>query len=700
MSFAGNQELFIDEAKELLGSLERSLMELELQPEQANIVDDVFRCLHTIKGSGAMFGFTEVSEFTHLVENLFDDIRNDQIAINPDIINIGLRACDCINNLLEGKEPGDEQAKLVQQLAVLAKKTAHIVPSADQKDLFVGSNDQVDELEHTVDLPHVWNIKLKPEPSILHRGIKLEALFTELAALGTYHCTADVHAIPDLESLSPSDVAIAWNITLSTSLTLQAIRAVFLFVEEYAEIGIEQIDQEVFEFGVPKLGEVLVRRGLINEAEVQNILQVQRPFGEVAIESGKITHSELEAALAEQQIIKSTTVEREVRQDSGTIRVRKEKLDFLVDAVGELVILQAHLNQEANRSADPIFESIAENLGRLTTVLRDASMSIRMVPLAESFLSYQRLVHDLSLQLKKDLRLVIQGASTELDKNIIESLKDPLVHIIRNSADHGIESSEARTKAGKPETGTITIAASQVGSTVEITIKDDGRGLDLEKIKAEGLRKNLISATENDRGKIMALIFNPGFSTAQTTTKLSGRGVGMDIVKTNIEKLRGTISVSSESGQGTSIVLSIPLTLVIIDGLLVKIGTVDYVIALSSVQECVDYDHAILQNTHTGTMIGLRGKSIPVIDLYRLLMGSSNANELDKRLVVISLDGAEVALKVDAVVGKQQVVIKPFSMALKKMPLVSGATILGDGSVALILNTNELAKTFQNHRGT
>jgi len=631
------------------------------------------------------------------VEDLFDDVRKGIQAINGEIIGIGLRAADCISSLLEGAAPSAEQGSIVAEIAALSRKpeasAVLVKSSADAGSPPPAAASSTSGADGTA--LQVYRIEIKPIPGILHRGVKLESLFRELKAMGDYHASADAGAVPELGALDPSSVYLSWTITLSTSSDARTVRSVFMFVEDYADIRVEAIGPESKEgeFRVPKLGEVLVARGHLDEKTVDSIRNEQKPFGELALRSGKIKKHELDAALAEQQIVKSAAAEKEVRQESSTIRVRRDKLDFLVDSVGELVILQARLSQEAKKSGNPLFEGIAENLARLTATLRDSTMSVRMVPLEESFASFQRLVRDLSKQLGKELHLEIQGASTELDKNVIESLKDPLVHIIRNSADHGIEAAEARAAAGKPKAGTISVSARQMGSSVEIEVRDDGSGLDLGRIKAKAVERHLLDSGETDVDKIISVIMQPGFSTAERTTNLSGRGVGMDVVRTNIERLRGSISISSEAGKGTRIVLSIPLTLVIVDGLLVRVGGAEYVIALSLVQECVDHAEAIKGGSGSSGIIHLRGRTIPVIDLHDCLVGAPAGDIGESRLVIVTVDGADVALLVGSIAGKHQVVIKPFSASLKGIPVISGATILGDGSVALILNVNEVVKS-------
>jgi len=353
--------------------------------------------------------------------------------------------------------------------------------------------------------------------------------------------------------------------------------------------------------------------------------------------------------------------------------------------------LQAILELEAKRDGTGAFSVLSENLARLTSDLRDTTMSIRMVPLEEMFATFQRLVRDLSLQVNKDLKLELAGGSTELDKNLVEALKDPLVHIIRNTADHGIEPTEVRKSLGKPTTGKIAISARQVGSRVEITVADDGGGLNLEKIKARAVERKLLDPAETDEARIQNMIFEPGFSTAEKTTGISGRGVGMDVVKRNIERLRGEVSLRSVRGQGMTITLSIPLTLVIIEGLLVQVGGSDYVITLSQVEECVDVAGTGVLDAGA-TIVTIRGRTIPVISLRTSLGLSGSGDPTTSRLVVVNSDGVTVALLVDAVLERMQVVIKPLSTALRRIKALSGATILGDGTVALILDIAEIIK--------
>lgn len=632
MNFAENTDLFLEEAQELLEKGERGLLDLEKHPLDLELVNEVFRSLHTLKGSGAMFGFKELSEFTHSVENLFDEIRKGKLSVTPAIIDIGLRAVDGASRLLTDTTRTDLHQQVLRDIeAVLAPpKPGEAGPSPSAS---------------------AWRISFRPTPEALHRGVRVEALLRELSELGNCRVTADTDGLPDLESLDPTQVYLGWTIELSTAAREQDVRAVFLFVEDYCGLSIDAV----------------------RSAPVA-------PAASVAVA----------AVPAAPPVAGPVAAPAEAKLESATIRVRKERLDGLVDLVGELVILQAILQLEAKKDSTGTFSAISENLARLSADLRDTTMSIRMVPLEESFATLQRLVRDLSAQVGKELRLELSGGATELDKNLVEALKDPLVHIIRNTADHGIEAADVRRQRGKPAAGTISIAARQVGSRVEITVADDGGGLNLPKIKARAVERKLLDPAETDEGRIQNMIFEPGFSTADTTTGLSGRGVGMDVVKRNIERLRGYVGLRSVAGEGMTITLSIPLTLVIIEGLLVRIGSSDYVVTLAQVEECVDQGER--KAGHGGlNLLNLRGRTIPIVSM-REVLGLGDAPAGDSRLVIVNSDGITVALEVDSVVGRMQVVIKPLSSSLRRIRTLSGATILGDGSVALILDVAEIVK--------
>jgi two-component system chemotaxis sensor kinase CheA len=425
---------------------------------------------------------------------------------------------------------------------------------------------------------------------------------------------------------------------------------------------------------------------------MEKVLKNKKRFGEILVESGLAAPSKVAAALVEQQQIREVQQKRQNNESAASIRVPSDKLDTLVNLVGELVTVQARLSQTASLRGDQHLAHIAEEVERLTSELRDSTLNIRMMPIGATFSKFRRLVRDLSQQLGKEVEILTEGANTELDKTVIERLNDPLVHIIRNSVDHGIESPEYRLAAGKPRHGTVCLTAEHSGDSVIITIKDDGAGLDKEAIRAKAIERNLITETaELSERELFALIFAAGFSTAQKITGISGRGVGMDVVKQSIEALRGFIEITSQKGKGTKITIKLPLTLAIIESLMVKIGEEYFVMPLSLVEECLELTLTDIEFAHGRNLANVRGTLIPYIPLReRFKLGNSNPGI--QHVVVTEIAGERIGLLVDSVIGEHQTVIKSLGKMYRGVQGVSGATILGDGSVALILDVPQLVQ--------
>jgi two-component system chemotaxis sensor kinase CheA len=494
---------------------------------------------------------------------------------------------------------------------------------------------------------------------------------------------------------------VRWTIILSTIHDINAIKDVFIFVEEYCEIKIDLINQNDEEYisdddlEYKKIGEILYERGDITKDDLLKLIDERKLFGSSAVKKGLIEEETLQSALSEQKIIRE---EKRIRKDiinSSTIRVKHHKLDELVNLVGELVTLQLRLSQFSENNKSNELQLISERFERLTTDLRDNTMNLRMVPLSKTFNSFYRLVRDLSNELGKEVELDIQGAETELDKNVIESLKDPLIHIIRNSLDHGIELPEVREKSGKPGNALINITAEYSGANVLIKIADDGAGLNLKNIKEKAVEKGIITSDlEISERDIISLVFAPGFSTAEQTTNISGRGVGMDVVKKNIEKLRGTVEIESKENEGTTVAIKIPLTLAIIDGLLVKAGDNFYVINLAIVEECIDLTKEIKEKNNKKNVINLRNELIPFINLREFFEIDGNIPEIEQLVIIKSINN-KIGIKVDNVLGQHQTVIKSVSSVFNNIEEVSGATILGNGEVALILDTNKITERIE-----
>ena len=691
-----HKDVFKEEANELLAELESSLLELEERPEDMELIGRVFRAMHTIKGSGSMFGFDDIAGFTHEVETVFDMVRNGALTVTKPLIDLTLMARDQIRSMLVASETGEPVDKGKSEHIISSlRDIAHI--TSDKKDGNVRSKPQETVGPAGEEKGEVtYRIRFKPPADIYLRGINPMSLLEELARLGECRIVAQTGDIPLLEDYNQDHCHVYWDIILTTKHSLNEIRDVFIFIEEDSEIKIDVIFEEGnFDSEVPykKLGELLIERGELTPADLQKILEMQQPLGEKLVDAGLVKSGTVESALVEQERVKELQEKRKRDEAASSIRVPSEKLDILVDLVGELVTVQAHLTQTAGEMGNPKLTAIAEAVENLTADLRDNTMNIRMLPIGTTFNKFKRLVRDLSKELGKEINLVTEGAETELDKTVIEKLNDPLVHLIRNSIDHGIEPPDNREAAGKPGKGTIHLSAAHSGAHVLIQIRDDGAGLDKDVIRAKAIEKGLIPPdAELPEKETFSLVFAPGFSTAKTVTSVSGRGVGMDVVKRAIDALRGTIEISSQKGIGTVITLKLPLTLAIIDGLLVRIGEGRFVLPLSVVKECVELTKEDAAGAHGRHIANVRGRIIPYIKLRERFAINGNVPDIEQ-IVIAEIEDYNIGFVVDAVIGEHQAVLKSLGIFYKNVEGISGATILGDGTVALILDVSKIAMT-------
>jgi len=676
------REAYREEACELLSELETALIELEKSPDDQDLVGRVFRAIHTIKGSGAMFGFDDIAAFTHEIETVFDLVRERKVPVTRDLVDMTLSARDQIRIMVDGDQ-ADETAR--ENILQAFRK---MLPDTDQ----VGNPQRATRnLQPAI----TYRIRFRPDPNIFASGANPTLLLDELRALGAHQVTAQTGNIPPLADLDPESCYLYWDIILTTSAGVNAVKDVFIFVEDECELTIDVIDEEgVLEEDADykRLGEILVERGDIGTEDLKEALGAQKRIGDVLRESDTADEAAIKSALAEQQLVKQLRQSRQEKVLVSSIRVASDKLDTLVDLVGELVTVQASLSQKASAQEDPELLSIAEKVEQLTADLRDNTMGIRMMPIGSTFSKFKRLVRDLSNELGKEVALTTEGSETELDKTVIERLNDPLVHIIRNSIDHGIESPEARQDAGKPRQGTVRLAAEHSGAHVLIRISDDGKGLDPEAIFQKAVEKGLVSPdAELTDSEIFAQILVPGFSTAAAVTGVSGRGVGMDVVKRATEALRGSLEIESEKGSGTTITLKLPLTLAIIDGLLMQIGKTHFVIPLSSVDECVELARENVQGAHGRHIMKLRDEIVPYVPLRELFRINGGRPAIEQ-IVVVELNGYRIGFAVDQIIGEHQTVIKNLGKTYKDAQGFSGATILADGTVALILDVNGLSE--------
>lgn len=683
------KEAFREEAYELLAELETALLELEKTPEDLDVVAQVFRAMHTIKGSGAMFGFDDVAAFTHDIETAYDMVRNDRLAVTGNLVNLTLSACDQIRRMVDGEsgQDGDSEKESV------AEGFRKLISDREQEDSHEKSREQENRQEMLHDITSIYRIRFSPFGDIFSTGFNPSAILDDLRNLGECRIISHTKNIPELENLNPEECYMSWDIIITTRYDINAIRDVFIFIENQCELKIDLIDRDDFledDVEYKKLGEILVDRGDVTSEIIEKTVSLQKHIGELLVETGSTGHDRIEAALAEQQLVRDSRKERMARDQAATIRVPAEKLDSLMNMVGELVTLQSRLTQASTSSGITELIQIAEEVERLTSGLRDNTMSIRMMPIGSTFSRFNRLVRDLSIELGKDVILTTDGAETELDKTVLERINDPMIHLIRNSIDHGIESPGERESAGKPGSGTIHLSAVHSGAHVLIHISDDGAGLDSEAIRNKAIEKGLVHTDSVlSEKELFSLIFAPGFSTAQKVTNLSGRGVGMDVVKRNIEALQGSIEISSRTGKGTTITLKLPLTLAIIDGLLVKIGATYFVLPLAAIEECIELTRTDAEKTHGQHFADIRGEIVPYICLRERFRIEEDRPDIEQ-IAITRFDNTRVGLVIDQVVGEHQTVIKQLGRMFRDVEEISGATILGDGTVALILDLSKL----------
>jgi len=668
MSLPDPTETFRQEARELLEQLEAGLLDLEQDPGNDDLVNSTFRALHTIKGSGAMFGFTAVAEFVHEFETAFDRVRKGRSQATPALIGIALDAKDHIHGLIESPDAAPEGgAEILAALRVIVDGGTPAPVAAPAPAMEHGPAPQAAPAGRR------WRLVFYLPSDALVYGTNPLLLLEELAQIGPATIIALTDRIPDLDILDPEVPHIGWQVDIEAEDPGAAIDDVFLFLRDSMELTLTPLAAD-------------------EPAEPEEAPTVPPRIAEPEPTA---------AALAAQSPSpRSRPAERNdggERAAASSLRVPAERLDELMDRVGELVIAQARLSQIAAQSADAGLKTIAEELERLSSGLRDTTMGIRMVPIGTLFSRFRRLVHDLSGELGKPIEFITSGEDTELDKTMIERLADPLVHLIRNAVDHGLESAEKRVATGKPAKGVVRLSAVYSGAEVAISVSDDGAGLDAARIRAKAEENGLITPeTKLTDQELHHLIFAPGFSTAKEVTSLSGRGVGMDVVKRTIDGLRGTIDLSTVPGQGTTATLRLPLTLAIIDGMLVRVGTGRYTIPVAAVEECVELPDGIEAHAKGRNFLDIRGSLVPYLRL-REVFGTTAPAEPHQKVVIVSSGDGRVGLVVDQIIGNNQTVIKQLSKLHSGIKSFSGATILGDGTVALILDTAHLVSAGQGY---
>ncbi len=674
-------KIFKDEALDLLGNLEDSLLELESNPEDNELISAVFRVMHTIKGASGMVGLEVISSFTHEVESILESVRAGKNRVNKGFIDYTLKSRDIILNMINDPDYTlDDKEKFFRNF----------------KNSLENKREVVQETEESKSVhPITYRVLFKPENSIFLTGTNPLMMVHEVLELGEGIAIPNYNSIPDIYNINSEGCYISWEIYVTTKESINKIYDIFIFVENSSEVVIEKWNQDSDSDQPEKLGELLLRRGVLKDEDLSRALNEQHKLGEILVEESLLSRHDLNNALKAQDFINKTKIKKVETKVTDSIRIKSDKLDSLIDLVGEIVTIYAQMLQMSHESTNNKLVSIIERFGLLTEELRDNAMSMRMLPIGSTFSRYMRLVRDLSGDLGKKINLITEGAETELDKNVIEQLNDPLVHIIRNSIDHGIENPEFRVKNGKNETGTIKLSAIHSGASVNIVIEDDGGGLNRDKIIQKAISKGLIQKPDDMPDKdILNLIFEPGFSTAQTITKVSGRGVGLDVVKKQIEQLKGSVFVESEEGVFTRFTLVLPITLAIIEGLLVTIGGEFFVLPLSTVEACVELKDEDKDLKSGRKVINFRNRLVPYIDLRNFfeIKGKRKAIE---QVVIVNSHNKQVGLLVDSVIGGNQTVIKSLGSMYKHIKEISGAAILGNGSVALVFDVDKLVRVVE-----
>lgn len=720
--FSQFQDAFFEEAGDHLAIVEEGLLALEQHPEDLDLLNKIFRSAHSIKGTSGMFGFNAVAQFTHKMETLLDLLRNGQKVVTPQVADLLLKATDCLKTLVEAAKTGSPvDDKTVQRLT--SELAAASVSGTQPSTQGARGTKQVSSplpCASSPSLLHQYTIVWTPPEWLFQRGLDPLQIFKELANLGTLsQVIVDTTKLPELETMDPEKCYLSWTMKLETVKDRQVVDGVFEFVREDSKLVIsestvlsselqassteklipqqpETLSPDGIAGDLKPLGEILVETGVVSRETLDHALAQQKRVGQILIEQHAATPQQVEQALQKQKQKQQESASQSKKTDTASIRVDTAKIDKLINLVGELVITQSMLSDLGSRFEMSQISVLLERMAQLernTREIQERVMGIRMLPIGTAFSRFPRLVRDLSAKAGKKIQLVLSGEETELDKTVIESIGDPLTHLVRNSADHGLEPPEERIDNNKPELGTIRLNAFHEGGNICITVEDDGRGLNRDKILAKAVKQGLIAENEKlSDDQIWPLIFKPGFSTAEKVTDVSGRGVGMDVVKRNIEGLGGTVSIKTALGKGTVFTLKLPLTLAIIEGMTVRVGKDTYIVPLLSILESIQPKAEVMKTVvGKGELINVHSTYLPMVRLYDVFCLQPEYTDPTKAiLLILETEGERVAVMVDEILGQQQVVIKSLEQNFRKVAGVAGATILGDGTVGFILDVRGL----------
>lgn len=722
---------FLEEANDLTNNLENALLRLDINNVDEPLIQEIFRIMHTIKGNSAMFGFKRIDEYTHNLESIYDLVRNNKISLSKEILDISFIALDHINTLLkhENDLPADLNEihekllkgllKMVEDLqneskGAKPKATESVssepAPVKEEQKIEAKTEEQASAEAKTITNENVFYIFFEPKPEIFKFGNNPFYLVEDVTKLGTARVYPKYNKLPNLGEIDPQLCYTNWEIVLITESDINSIKDVFIFVEDDCNIEIIKIEniQAIDENFYSSLDAIGYSDTYIDPSSISSTIKAnEKDVAKTEVEVVEIDAKQSEPAVEVVEPTQETSKKHEVKvhhkkpvanavvpKDSSisSIRVSSEKLDGLMNLISEMVTLQARISLISNESENSELAIVSENLEKVSRRLRDTAFNICLIPLESILTRFQRLIRDVSVELNKEVQFITKGAETELDKNIIEGLTDPIMHIIRNSLDHGLETKEKRIENNKSAKGTIKLEAYYSGTNVYIEISDDGGGINTSKLRDKAIQKGLINTEDVlSHKELLELIFAPGLSTAAKLTELSGRGVGMDVVKRKIKDLRGEVEIDSELNVGTKITIKLPLTLSIIDGLLVKVGDTLYIIPLNVVNFIFSAPKSKINSFND--LIVHNGEEIP----YVYLRKEFNENDDEHsylQFIVVNYKDYKVGIIIDEVIGEYQAVLKPIGKLFKHQDFVSGATILGDGTIALVLDTNRIIREF------
>jgi two-component system chemotaxis sensor kinase CheA len=706
--------MFFAEARDMLQQIENALLALESDPHDQDTINALFRVAHTIKGSAGMFGMDRVVHFTHQVESVLDRVRNGDLVIDMALSDVLLKSSDVISALLTQVEQKNDAPEFLAEIdrnsaamgAKLAQYLGQTKAAAGPQAAPVAA--PIEEKPEGRSTTGAWHISLRFGQLAFRNGIDPLSVIDYLRSIGEIsHILTITDKLPEFDELDPETCYLGFEISLQTTAAKADIEAAFEFVGDDCTVHLLPPNRRASDFinlmrelpDESRLGDLLVECGAVTRRALDDALSQQQqgasggdrrgqqPIGKILVEQKKVSTEVVNAALAKQGKTETKS------DESRFVRVPADKLDDLISLVGELVICGASASLLAKNLRDEQLIETTQQMSNLVEEIRNGTLGLRMVQIGESFARFRRVVRDTAAELKKEIQLEIEGAETELDKAVVEKISDPLMHLVRNSMDHGIELPAVRIEAGKPAHGTLKLAAHHDSGHIVIRVSDDGRGLDGEKLLAKARSLGLVAPNQVlTEAEKRSLILLPGFSTAEKVTNLSGRGVGMDVVKKNIEALRGSVILKSELGKGTTVEIRLPLTLAIIDGFLVRIGRGSYVIPLSAVVECIDaHADRLHTNGDWAGHIDLRGEVLSFLELRKVF--SVNEAVPERRSIVVVRNGDTLAgLVVDQLMGEYQTVIKPLGKLFGQLRGISGSTVMGSGEVALILDVPALVK--------